>query len=75
MKRIYMQLDQTKEKKHGFDKGQKIGYENGTKQGAKKEKISIVKKMLKLKMPIVDIMEVTGISEEEIEKIEKEEKI
>ncbi len=37
--------------------------------GREDEKLKIAKKLLKMKMPIEQIMEATGLSKEEIEKI------
>ena len=43
--------------------------EEGEEAGIKKEKKEIAQKMKKQKMPIKQITEITGLSEEEIEKI------
>ena len=63
-------------KKQGMKDGIKQGLEEGKKQGVKdgaqKEKIEIAKKLLKLKIDIEKIVEATGLSKEEIEKIKKE---
>ena len=40
----------------------------GREEGKKEKQIEIAKKLLKQKMPIKQIAEVTGLSEEEIEK-------
>lgn len=48
------------------------GLEQGLKQGLKQGKIEIAKKLLKLKMPIKQIAEITSLDEKEIEKIVKE---
>ena len=55
-------------KKQGLEQGKKQGLEQGLKQG----KIEIAKKLLKLKMPIKQIAEITSLDEKEIEKIVKE---
>ena len=54
--------------KQGLEQGLKQGLEQGLKQG----KIEIAKKLLKLKMPIKQIAEITSLDEKEIEKIVKE---
>ena len=54
--------------KQGLEQGKKQGLEQGLKQG----KIEIAKKLLKLKMPIKQIAEITSLDEKEIEKIVKE---
>ena len=41
----------------------------GEKQGAKKEKIEIAKKLLKMGMTVEQIKEATGLNEEEIKKL------
>lgn len=45
---------------------------SGKRDGAQKEKIEIAKKLLKLEIDIEKIIEATGLSKEEIEKIKKE---
>ena len=63
-------------KKQGLEQGKKQGLEQGKKQGLeqglKQGKIEIAKKLLKLKMPIKQIAEITSLDEKEIEKIVKE---
>ena len=57
----------------GYDKGYKAGNENGIKQGLeqgiKKNKEEIVKKLKEKNMDAKFIAEITGLTEEEIEKI------
>jgi len=59
--------------KEGVEKGLKEGVEKGLKegkeQGKKQANIETAKKLLKLKMPIKQIKEITGLNEEEIRKI------
>ena len=43
--------------------------EKEKKNGEKKEKIEIAKKLLKLNMPLEQIIEITELPKEEIEKI------
>ena len=45
------------------------GYDKGLKDGQKEEKKKIAKNLLKLNMSIEQIKEVTGLTEEEIEKL------
>ena len=52
-------------KKEGLEQGKKEGLEQGIKEGQKK----IAKKLKKSKMPIKEIKEITGLTEEEIEKL------
>ena len=49
----------------GFEKGTK----EGTQQGIKNEKISIAKNMLKKGMNIEDIIDITGLTKEQIKKL------
>ena len=42
---------------------------NGKSEGKKEEKIEIAKKLLKLNMPLEQIIEITELPKEEIEKI------
>ena len=51
----------------GTEEGLKQGKEEGLKQG----KEEIAKKLLEMNLPLKQIIEVTGLSKEEIEKIEK----
>ena len=44
-------------------------FEDGKDEGKKEEKIQIAKKLLKMNMPISQIIEATELTEEEIEKI------
>ena len=53
--------------KQGKEEGLKLGKEEGLKQG----KEEIAKKLLEMNLPLKQIIEVTGLSKEEIEKIEK----
>ena len=61
-------MDQECYKRQSIRQGLKQGLEQGLKQG----KIEIAKKLLKLKMPIKQIAEITSLDEKEIEKIVKE---
>lgn len=45
------------------------GIEKGIEKGISNEKINIAKKLLKINMPIKQISEITGLSEEEIKKL------
>ena len=57
--------------KEGKEQGIKEGKEQGIKEGKKEEKIEIAKKMLKTKMTIKQIMEITDLTEEDLKKIQK----
>ena len=52
--------------------GRKQGREEGEKIGENKAKKETAKRMLKRNMPIKDIIELTGLTQEELEKIKKE---
>ncbi len=56
-------------RKQGIKEGKKEGMEEGIKEGIKEEKINMAKKLLKLKMSIEQIVEITELTEEEIKKI------
>lgn len=60
-------------KRSGMEKGLEEGLEKGIKKGmekgAKQEKIKIAKKMLKMKVELKQISEITGLKLEEIEKL------
>ena len=47
------------------------GEEKGMKDGKKQANIEMAKKLLKMKMPIEQIKEITGLSEKEIRKIKE----
>ena len=51
--------------------GINIGINQGINQGIKQEKIEIAKSMLKKNMDIEDIIDITGLTKEEIEKLQK----
>lgn len=55
----------------GLKQGQEIGLKQGQEIGKKEEKIEIAKKLLKLKVPEKQIMDATGLSLEELHKIDK----
>lgn len=48
------------------------GFEEGIQQGIQQKQVEIVKNMLKKNLPIDTIMEITGLSEEEIRTYESE---
>ena len=54
-----------------FDDGEKKGFEKGIQKGAKAEKLQIAKKMLKKNITIEDIMDMTGLTQTEIEDLQK----
>ena len=58
-------------KRDGIEIGKRDGIEIGKNDGIQFEKIETAKKMLAKKMPIDVIIEITGLSKEEIEKVEK----
>ena len=56
-------------REEGREEGIAQGREEGIAQGAKTEKIAMAKKMLSKSYSIEDIIDMTGLSKEEIEKI------
>ena len=62
-------MDQKAIEDAGYDKGYDSGYDSGTLDGEKKKSIEIAKKMKSKKMDIDDIIEITGLKKEEIEKL------
>src|SRR3990167_2528062 len=48
------------------------GLKEGLKEGEKKKSVEIVQKMLKITRPIQEIVEVTGLTEEEIQSLQSE---
>lgn len=50
---------------------QKYGYEEGKEQGQKEKAIEVAKKMLEEKMSIETIIKITGLTEEDIENLQK----
>ncbi len=55
--------------KRGEKRGEKIGEKIGEQRGEKKSKLEVAKKMLKKKIPVLDIIEFTGLSKEELAEI------
>ncbi len=55
--------------KEGEEKGRAKGIAEGRAEGIKENQIETAKKLLKLKMPIEQIIEVTNLTKQEIEKI------
>ena len=53
----------------GYGSGYNIGHDSGTLEGKRKEKLEIAKKMKSKKINIDDIIEITGLTKEEIEKL------
>ncbi|MBO4816233.1 MAG: Rpn family recombination-promoting nuclease/putative transposase [Clostridia bacterium] len=55
----------------GYDKGLKEGIEQGLEKGIEQNKKDILEKLLKTDLSIEQIMEITGFTAEEIEKLKK----
>ena len=53
----------------GVEAGHKAGLAEGERRGKAIEKKEIAKKMLDLKLPIEQIKQITGLSEDEIKKL------
>ena len=56
----------------GKERGEKIGREQGEKIGRDAKTKEIVQKLLKKKMPLEEISEISGLTIEEIQSLEKE---
>ena len=59
------------EEKSALDCAREEGLEQGLEQGLKRGKKEIAQKLKEQKMPIKQIAEITGLSEKEIEALEK----
>ena len=66
-----LEIEGEKREKVGREKGKKEGKREGKKEGNTETIIKTAQKMLQKKMQIQDIEEITGLSKEEIEKLEK----
>ena len=66
------EFDQKNALCHAREEGEQIGMEKGEQIGLQKGKKEIVKNMLKANMTIEQISQMTGLSKDEILKIEKE---
>ena len=55
----------------GYDKGLKEGIEQGLEKGIEQNKKDILEKLLKTDLSIEQIIEITGFTAEEIEKLKK----
>jgi predicted transposase/invertase (TIGR01784 family) len=62
-------LEMNSAKSYGYRQGVENGIEQGIEQGSKQKQIEIAKKMLDKNRPIDEIIEFTGLSKEEIEKL------
>ena len=60
-----------KGKKEGIKEGKKEGIEKGKKDGIKQTKIEIAKKLLEINFPIEQIIEISGLTKEEINEIKQ----
>ena len=56
----------------GYDKGLKEGIEQGLEKGIEQNKKDILEKLLKTNLSIGQIIEITGFTAEEIEKLKKQ---
>ena len=66
-------MDQKAIEDAGYDKGYNSGYnsgrDSGTLEGKRKEKLEIAKKLKRMNVDIQTIVESTGLTKEEIEKL------
>ena len=69
---MMMHFEKEKGIEEGIEKGIEKGKVIGIEEGEKKKEIKIVKNMLKSNLSIETIMEVTGLTEEEIENIKNQ---
>ncbi len=53
----------------GMREATEKGLQRGIEQGQRKKQIEIAKKMLNMKIPVEQIIEATGLSKEEIQKL------
>lgn len=56
----------------GYDKGLKEGLQQGLEEGIEQTKKNVLEKLVKTDLSIEQIKEITGFTEEEIEKIKKQ---
>ena len=63
-------MDQKAIRDAGYDRGLEEGVIQGRKQGEKNSKIEIAKKLKKMNIAIYDIEKATGLTKEEIEKLQ-----
>lgn len=64
-----LEINLRKEREEIIRKSKKDGMIQGLEQGLEQAKIDVAKKLLKIKMPIEQIIEITGLSKEKIEKL------
>lgn len=62
-------LDYNTLKEESYEHGQKDGYEHGYEKGLKQKNIEIAKKLLQKKVDLDFIMEITGLTEEDLKQI------
>ena len=55
----------------GMEKGMKQGMEKGMKQGMKQRSLEIARNLLSLGLPVDQITQATGLTEEEIKQLKK----
>ncbi|UCZ54951.1 hypothetical protein LGQ02_09475 [Bacillus shivajii] len=53
-------------------KGMEKGMEKGYRKGKKLAKVEVAKKLLSKEMPVEEVVEVTGLSKEQVEQLKKE---
>ena len=70
----YNQLEYAKKKgrEEGREEGLQEGLQQGHVEGQNEERILIATKMLQMKLPVQSICEATGLSAEEITKLQSE---
>ena len=58
--------------KQGMEKGMKQGMEKGMKQGLEQRSLEIARKMLAKGMDAASVMEITGLSAEQMQQLKAE---
>ena len=70
----YNEIEDAKKegKSLGIEEGKALGKAEGKAEGIKEKTVEIARNMLKKKMSIKDISEITGLAEENIQKLKDE---
>ena len=64
-------MDSKSLEEYGYDKGEKAGIEKGRDEGKNEMQKIIVRNMLNQNMKVEDIIKITGLTKEEIKKLEE----
>ena len=66
------EMDRAQEITDAIAEGERRGEERGKEKGKEESKIEIAKKLLNMNMTVEDIVEATGLTVEEVEKLKEE---